>query len=69
MRPGVCGGERRGGGPHFRNDLLRRIDAKAWHRGESLHRLLMHAEQSREFFIEFSDVRLDHVQFIKDHRE
>ena len=32
-------------GPDFRGDLLGRIDR---HRGESLHSILMHAEQHRE---------------------
>ena len=53
----------------FRDDLLRRIDTETRDRRESLHGILMGAEQPRELLIKLLHVRLNDLQFGKSHRE
>lgn len=48
-------------GPHFRDDLLRRVDAKARHCGEPLDRILMDAQERFELVVELLQVRLQEV--------
>src|SRR5579862_9080496 len=57
------------GGADFRDDLLRRIDTETWNGRESLHSILMRAEQRGEFLIELLHVRLNNLQLCEGHRQ
>ena len=56
-------------GAYFSDDLLRGIDTETRDRLESLHGILMHAEQPRELLIELLHVRLNDLQFSEGHRD
>src|SRR5215469_5436210 len=52
-------------GPHFGNDLLRRIHSQARHLRQSFHRILVRAEQIRGLLIELTDPLLDQLQVVQ----
>ena len=56
-------------GADVRDDLLRGIDAETRDRRESLHGVLVYAQECRELLIEMLHVRLKEVQFLERHRE
>ena len=53
----------------FGNDLLRGIHAQTGHLGESLHRILVRAEQRRHFLVELADLLFDQSQFLEHQGE
>ena len=57
--------KRRGGGPDFRNDLLRGISAQTRHLGEPLHRIMMFSKEVRHLLIELAEVVFDQSPFFQ----
>jgi hypothetical protein len=62
-RPGAWPWETSSLWAYFSDDLLRGIDTEHRNRRESLHGILMHAEQPRELLVELLHVRLNDLQF------
>ena len=55
----------RGGGPDFRDDLLRGVDAQPGHLGQPLHPCLVVTEQPRHLLIQLAKVVVDDSQLLK----
>ena len=60
----LLGRKGRCSGTHFGNDLLRRIHSQTGHLGQSLHLVLMLAEQIRHLLIELPYLLVDQVQLL-----
>jgi hypothetical protein len=63
------GREGSGGHAHFRDDLLRGLDAEPWDLREALHRIVVRRQEERHLLIEVAEVRLQQSEFFQRQRQ